>query len=193
MTLAGNLAFGLLLGFSLTIPPGPMNALIASLSVRSARAGITTGLGAMCADLLLGAVVFSFATLVDLAPVVRGVYAVGAGVMLYLGVRLLSPPRAEAAAATGQVRTFLRALGVGLSNPYQVVWWLTAGLGFAYLGGPVLLVGLFGAVAIWIVAFPLAVHAGTRRRPRLQQAIGYTSAVILIGFAVYFAVLAALG
>ena len=37
MLSAGDLGFGILLGFSLTIPPGPMNALIAARSVHSLR------------------------------------------------------------------------------------------------------------------------------------------------------------
>ncbi len=57
---------GLALGFSLTVPPGPMNALIAGRAMRSLRAGITTGLGAMTADALLGAIVYAARTEIDL-------------------------------------------------------------------------------------------------------------------------------
>ncbi len=193
MTLLGSLLFGLVLGFSLTIPPGPMNALIAAVSARSARGGIVTGFGAMCADLVLGGLVFGLDSVVNLAPIVRAVYAVGAAVMVYFGVRLLRSSAEAPLGAEVTVRTFTRALALGLSNPFHIVWWITAGLAFAYLGGPVLLLGLFGAIAIWIVAFPLAVHSGARRYPRLQRAIGYVSAAILLGFAVYFAVLAIRG
>jgi threonine/homoserine/homoserine lactone efflux protein len=183
-----SLLVGVVLGFSLAVPPGPMNAWIAAVAARSYRGGVITGLGAMTADGLLGAAVFLLARGLDLHAAVRFVYLLGAGVMAYLGVRLLRVSPSEAGAAPDE-RAFLRALGIGLSNPYQVVWWLTAGVAFAYLGGLVLLAGLFGAILAWVLAFPWAVHAGARRRPGVQRAIGLVSAAILIGFAAYFAAL----
>jgi len=187
-TLLEGFLVGAVLGFSLAVPPGPMNAWIAAVAARSFRGGVVTGLGAMTADGLLGAVVYALDRVVDLHVEVRFVYLLGAGVMAFLGSRLLRP----AEATTGELpdrRTYVRAVGIGLSNPYQVLWWLSAGVAFAYLGGIVLLLGLFGAIAVWVVAFPWAVHAGTRRHTGLQRAVRLASAVILFGFAAYFVVL----
>jgi threonine/homoserine/homoserine lactone efflux protein len=183
-------AFGLLLGFSLTIPPGPMNALIAAQSVVSMRRGVITGLGAMSADLVLGVAVYLLETHVDLHEFVRWVYVLGCGVMAFFGYRLLARRSAGAAPETGELRTYSAALGVGISNPFQILWWLTAGLAFAYLGGLVLFVGLFGAIAVWIVVFPWAMHAGVRHRPRVGQLVTWVSGGLMVAFAVYFAVLA---
>ncbi len=183
--------FGLLLGFSLVVPPGPMNAWIAAAAARSFRAGVVTGLGAMTADAILGTVVYVLERAVDLHVALRGIYAVGAAVMAYLGARLLRAP-IGARAAPGETVAFARALLLGISNPFQIVWWLTAGVAFAYLGGIVLLLGLFGAIAVWIVVFPWAVHAGARQRPNLERLVGVVSGAILIGFAAYFAALAVL-
>ena len=66
-----DLGLGLLLGFSLTIPPGPMNAYIASQSVRSFREGVTAGLGAMSADLALGILIYGLHSEVDLTSGLR--------------------------------------------------------------------------------------------------------------------------
>jgi threonine/homoserine/homoserine lactone efflux protein len=44
---------GLLLGYSLAVPPGPMNALIAAWSLRSFRHGFAVGASAVSADFLL--------------------------------------------------------------------------------------------------------------------------------------------
>ncbi len=191
LEIAFAFVFGLALGFSLTIPPGPMNALIAARSVASLRAGVITGCGAMSADLILGILVYALRSEVDLGSVVRWVYAVGAVVMVFLAIRLLRPPTAEALPSPAGVRTYSQAILVGLSNPFQIVWWLTAGLAFAYLGGVILFVGLFSAVAVWVVGFPYALHVGTRGRPGVARAVVYVSAAILFAFAVYFAVLAA--
>jgi threonine/homoserine/homoserine lactone efflux protein len=190
MAFAYVLAFGLLLGFSLTIPPGPMNVLIAAQSVVSMRRGVITGLGAMSADLLLGVAVYLLETAVDLHEFVRFVYVLGCGVMAFFGYRILAHRSQGTVPRTGGLRTYSAALAVGISNPFQILWWLTAGLAFAYLGGLVLFVGLFGAIAVWIVAFPWALHAGVRHHPRVGQLAPWVSGAIMVGFAAYFAVLA---
>jgi threonine/homoserine/homoserine lactone efflux protein len=167
-----------------------MNALIASRSVLSLRAGVVTGFGAMSADLVLGALMYALRAEVDLGSVVRYIYAVGALVMAYLGYRLLTAPRPDATPSPAGLRTYSQALAVGLSNPFQIIWWLTAGLAFAYLGGLVLYVALFVAVLAWVLAFPYALHLGTRRHPSVARAVVYASGAILVGFAAYFAYLA---
>lgn len=190
MPIAFDLLFGFALGFSLTIPPGPMNALIASRAIHSLRAGILTGLGAMSADLILGVLVYGLRSAVDLGAIVRWVYLVGAGVMVFFGVRLLTRPTTAAVDPTAGLRTYSQAILVGVSNPFQIVWWLTAGLAFAYFGGIVLFVGLFAAIAVWVVSFPYALHLGSRGRPQVARAVLYTSAALMFGFAAYFVVLA---
>lgn len=185
-----DLVFGLALGFSLTIPPGPMNVFITSRSVRSFREGVTAGLGAMSADLILGVLVYALHSSVDLTAELRWVYLLGAAVMIFLGIGLLKERSAATSLDTQGVRTYTTALGLGVSNPFQIVWWLTAGLAFAYLGGVVLFVGLFGAIAVWIVVFPWAVHLGTERRPRVASAIVVVSGALIFGFAAYFLFLA---
>jgi len=167
-----------------------MNAFIIARSVRSFREGFTAGLGAMSADLVLGGVVYAVHASFDLVSILRWVYVLGAAVMVYLGLGLLRRPSNEAAPETAGLKTYSSAIGLGLSNPFQIVWWLTVGLAFAYLGGWVLFVGLFGAIAVWIVVFPWAVHVGTARRPRFARALVAGSGVLIFLFAAYFVYLA---
>ncbi len=181
---------GFLLGFTLTAPPGPMNALIASQAVRSFRRGVVTGLGAMSADAILGVVVFVLSTATDLMEFVRPIYVLGCIVMSYFGYRLLVPSPSLAVLPEGAIRTYSSSLLVGVSNPFQILWWFTAGLAFAYVGGWLLFIGLFGAIAVWIVAFPYALSVGTQRSPALGRWVRYGSGVIMIAFAAYFAFLA---
>jgi len=190
MSALTELAFGVVLGFTLTIPPGPMNALIAARSAGSFRHGFLTGLGAMTADLILGVAVYTLQSFVDLSSVVRYVYVLGCGVMVVLGYRLFTRKPYGSDLAPGGLATYSTALAVGVSNPFQILWWLTAGLAFAYLGGIVLFLGLFGAIAIWIVAFPYATRAGVRRFPGLERVILWVSGAVMVGFAIYFALLA---
>ena len=190
MTSPYEFAVGLLLGFTLTAPPGPMNALIASQAVRSLRRGIVTGLGAMSADAILAAVVFALSAFVDLTKFVRTIYVLGCLVMGYFGYRLLVPHPTSAPPPVSAVRTYTTALLIGLSNPFQILWWLTAGLAFAYVGGALLFAGLFGAIAVWIVAFPYTFSLGAQRSPSLERWVTYGSGAIMVGFAAYFAFLA---
>ncbi|HYA58373.1 MAG TPA: LysE family transporter [Thermoplasmata archaeon] len=183
--------FGLGLGFSLTIPPGPMNALIASNATKSFRAGFVTGLGAMSSDAILGTVVYLLQAVVNLHAVARFVYLLGAAVLAFMGIRLLrraGNPNPPAGVPTAS--TYATALMVGISNPFQILWWLTAGLAFAYFGGAILLFALFAAIAVWVVAFPSAVRLGTRGSPRAQGAVRYGSGALVLAFAAYCAFLA---
>ncbi len=191
MTALFEIAFGVVLGFSLAAPPGPMNALIAARSVGSFRAGFLTGLGAFSADLLLGLIVYLVQHELDVELVIRYVYVLGCGVMLFFAYRLFTRPPPVEESAGSRLSAYSSALGVGLSNPFQILWWLTAGLAFAYIGGAVLFVGLFGAILVWVVGFPLVVHAGVQRYPRLRQYVGWVSGALMVAFGVYFAILAA--
>jgi threonine/homoserine/homoserine lactone efflux protein len=188
--LAYAILLGIALGFSLTIPPGPMNALIASQTVRSLRSGILTGFGAMSADFVLLLVVYALRSVVDLSSFVRYIYLLGAVVMVLFGIRLLLRQRTAAAVESSVIQTYSQGVLVGLTNPFQILWWLTAGLAFAYLGGVVLFVGLFAAIAVWVVSFPYALHLGTRRYPGLARAVLYASSALMFVFAAYFLILA---
>ncbi len=182
--------FGLLLGFSLVVPPGPMNALIAARSSVRWRAGVYTGLGALTADAILGVLVFTFQSTVDLSEFIRPVYAVGSVVMIVLAYLVLrTNPQGTPTAPPGPT-AYSQGVATGLSNPFQIVWWLTAGVGFAYVGGAPLFIGLFGAILLWVLFFPLLIRSGTQRYPSIEPWIRYISAALIVGFAAYFAFLA---
>lgn len=173
--------FGMALGFTLTIPPGPMNALIASESARTWRLGFLTGLGAMSADMVLAAVVYAARSLLLLGRYQEIIYLPGAAVIFYFAFSVLTEREEE---VKGEGR-YLRALALGVSNPFQILWWLTAGLAFAYIGGVVLLSGLFSAVFVWICAFPALIHGVSNRYGRAREAVRMVSGAVMILFGAY--------
>jgi threonine/homoserine/homoserine lactone efflux protein len=185
-----NFVLGLVLGFTLTIPPGPMNAFIASNSLRSWRAGFTAGTGAMSADACLGILVFFLRGTVNLTDYVRAIYGVGAGVTLLYAVLLLRSRFQPPPAMPSGMRVYSQSLLLGLGNPFQILWWLTAGLAFAYLGGIILFGGLFSAIAIWILVFPFLVNRGVQNHPLVQSSVVGISEALLLAFAAYFFYLA---
>jgi threonine/homoserine/homoserine lactone efflux protein len=209
-----SVAFGVVFGLALAAPPGPMNAVIAQESaLRGWAAGFRAGLGAMAADLcffllsLLGVVAF-----VGSMPRVRAaMVGVGGLLMLWFAYEAVRD-------AFGGVdverdvegRGFRKAFVLALSNPYQILFWLTAGvgmlepgradvLGYApYVGDtlsgtlivetgtPALVAGFFLGIGVWIVGFPASIVSAGRRVDSFARSIAYLSAAVLAGFGLWF-------
>jgi threonine/homoserine/homoserine lactone efflux protein len=236
-SLVVSLAVGTVFGLALAAPPGPMNAVIAQESVlRGWRSGARAGMGAFTADAAffvlaaLGVVEF-----VEDAPVLKGVM-VGAGgvLMLYFAIGAFAEAREgtafgvtrfENAAESdtvpdadaeptlpGEQRGFTKAFALAITNPYQIVFWLTVGVRMLrpgtvdvlshtpYVGGqladvvvvttgsPALIVGFFLGILIWVGGFPATLVAAGRRVDDFAPIVAGTSALVLAGFGVVFLV-----
>lgn len=212
-----SLVVGLLFGLALAAPPGPMNAIIAEESVlRGWRAGFVTGIGAMLADVLFFVLVFlGVATLIGERPALQQVFfLVGGGLMLVFSVDAAREARAASGFTDDSVSThsrgFQKAFALSLSNPYQLAFWLTAGIGLVqpgtlsvteYLpavltastgdlvvatGSPALLVGFFGGIGVWVIGYPAALVKASERLDALAPLIAAGSALVLGGFGVLF-------
>ena len=198
---------GVALGLSLAAPPGPMNAIIAEESVlRGWGSGFRAGLGALSADAcffvlaLLGVV-----TVVRDVPVVQqALFGFGGLLMLYFAYGTASDADAafggDAAsdgtgpAASEASKGFRKAFVLALTNPYQILWWLTAGVGLldpgtlapdalggltVSTGSPIIVVGFFVGIALWITGFPAALVTVGRRVDSFAPVVAYLSALVL--------------
>lgn len=190
MNLAAPILLGIALGISLAAPPGPMTAFILSLSTDSWRRGFLAGLGALTADGLLAAVVYVLSSVVDLGEYVRYVYALGAIVMMGFGLLVLRSRERTSPVGRPGWHVYLQGFALGLSNPFQILWWFSAGLAFAYAGGALLFVGLFGGIVVYVLAFAYLVHMGVGRYPSARRGILVGSAIGMFAFAGYFVYLA---
>lgn len=196
----GGLALGMLLGYSLAVPPGPMNALIAAWSLRGWRQGFAVGAGAMSADLLLMVLtlaLYKSASAFVGGPAMRLAMLLGSALLLFLAYRIAvsKPPREIDRGSDGDaIRGYVVGLSLGLVNPYQVGWWLTVGLSSIGAFGVAWALGLFTAIFTWIVSFPAAVRAGWRANRRATWLLikGF-SVLVLAGFGLYFLYVAAVG
>ena len=221
MTVLASLLAGVVFGLALAAPPGPMNAVIAEESVlRGWGAGVRAGLGAATADAiffllaLAGAVGF-----LNGAPLVRGaMVGVGGLLMLYYAVGAAREVRGsflgvETDVADDESAGFRKALALALANPYQVLFWLTVGVGLlepgridvfataevaelagtlvVETGSPALVVGFFGGIGLWVTGFPGALVAARNRVEALAPVVAALSALLLAGFGVVFLVDAA--
>ena len=211
-----TLGAGVVFGLALAAPPGPMNAIIAEESVlRGWSAGFRAGLGAMTADFCFFLLSLAgLVALVDRRPLLRAVMVgVGGLLMLYFaygaarGVRETLSPDPETA---GESNGFRKAFVLALTNPYQILFWLTVGVGLlkpgthdllaetpyvgdqltgtlvVQTGSAALLLGLFGGIVVWIVGFPATLVAARRRVDSLAPLVAGGSAVVLAGFGVAF-------
>lgn len=135
------------------------------------------------------------------------------------GVDDVARTAARTAARTGgnseprlgsSARGFWKALVLALTNPYQILFWLTIGVGLLESGSvdvlartpyvgpalgdvlivetgtPALVLGLFGGIGVWVAGFPAALVAAQRRVKRLAPAVAYLSAIVLAGFGAVF-------
>ena len=211
-----TLVAGAVFGLALAAPPGPMNAIIAEESVvRGWMAGFWAGLGAMVADAVF--LVLSLAGVVAFVgefPRVRGaMIGIGGVLMLYFAYGAARSARAvfvPEEGPGGESKGFRKAFALALTNPYQILFWLTVGVALldpgsldvlasvpyvgesltgilvVQTGTPVLLIGLFAGITVWITGFPAALVAARKRVNRLAPIVAGVSAVVLAGFGVLF-------
>ncbi|SFS70271.1 LysE family translocator [Halostagnicola kamekurae] len=207
---------GAVFGIALAAPPGPMNAIIAEESVlRGWTAGFKAGLGAMLADLVFFVgTLAGVVAIIDQYPIVRpALYLVGGVLMVYFAVGAFR----DARSATGFVedagepsRGFRKAFALSLTNPYQIGFWLTVGVGllrpgtldvFAHVpgigsmlagalvvqtGSVGLLVGFFVGIVCWIVSYPAALVSIGRRVDAFAPTVSLLSGVVLVAFGAIF-------
>src|SRR4051794_32097851 len=209
--LFATLLRGILLGWGVAVPLGPVNVEIARRTLRGGfRAGFFLGMGAVSVDVMYAAVSsLSFARLLSEPGVSRAIGIAGVLLLLYLAVMSFRAARRDMAAdrireadaesessASSTVPTrsagsaYLTGVLMTLFNPMNVIFWftvvpgqVTAGSGGA--GLPVVGLGVFLGTMSWVVAFAgLLAWAGRYRRAWWLAAADAVGGAILFGFAV---------
>lgn len=212
MALVGTVLVGFVFGLVLAVPPGPINALIALETVRDGVwAGFKTGGGAMTADGLFCLLAVGIGQLLGgyFGAIEPLLFLAGGVIMLYFGYTAL----AGVAGAEGTPRQsgsgFQRGFVLSVSNPYQLLFWLTVGLSlvrpgtvdvFAHAPGSLLpegalivqtgsvalLGGLFVGIACWVLAYSAAVSLLERTMQRATTVIGGLAGLVLLGTGFFF-------
>ena len=209
---------GVVFGIALAAPPGPMNAIIAEESVlRGWTAGFRAGLGAMTADIVFFVLaLFGAVSVVERFPTLRGVMvAIGGVLMLYFAygaVRGATKTFHNNVDSDESGKGFQKAFVLALTNPYQIIFWLTIGVGLlepgrldvlaplpalpgvgdlagsfvVSTGSPTLIVGFFSGIVVWITGFPATLVGVGERVDSFAPIVAGVSAIALAFFGVIF-------
>ncbi|RJP52051.1 MAG: LysE family translocator [Anaerolineaceae bacterium] len=189
---------GLLLGFSIAAPVGPIGVLCIRRTLADGRlAGFLSGLGAATADMLYGAIAAFGLTavmslLVSAQPWLR---AVGGLFLLYLGIRtFFAKPASESAPArsTGLFSAYASTFLLTVTNPMTILAFL--GIFSAILpsngttdaaSSASLVLGVFLGSAFWWLALSGLVGLFRERfTPVWMQWVNRVSGVVITVFAI---------
>ncbi|MEJ5224804.1 MAG: LysE family transporter [Anaerolineales bacterium] len=188
---------GLILGFSIAAPVGPIGVLCIRRTLAHGRLhGFVSGLGAATADMLYGAIAaFGLTAISNLLAAQQGWLRLAGGIfLLYLGARtFFEKPAAEAAPAPsdGLWSAFISTLFLTLTNPITIFAFVAifAGLGVTqgaqtyWAGAAQVVLGVFlGSAAWWLI---LSGGVGLLRDRFTPRAIGWinrTAGVVIFAF-----------
>lgn len=156
---------GLLLGFAIAAPVGPIGLLVIQRTLNDGRlVGLMSGLGAATADAIYGAIAAFGLSLLTAFLVEQQMWLGLAGglFLCYLGVRTVTaPPAAQAATveSRGLLGAWSTTLALTLTNPMTILAFVAifAGAGLATASGDtlaalLLVAGVFlGSAAWWLL------------------------------------------
>ena len=200
------LARGLLLGFAIAAPVGPIGVLCIRRTLANGwLTGFLTGIGAATADGLYGGVAAFGLTAISGALMAQQgiIQVVGGALLCYLGLRTLlaKPASATATAHTarpvrdkrGLAGAYFSTVGLTLTNPATILSFAAvfAGLGLvgaagSVEGAPALLTAgvAFGSACWWLLLSGGVSLLRARLAPDALRWVNWLSGLLLLGFGV---------
>lgn len=187
---------GLIIGFSIAAPVGPIGVLCIRRTLAEGRvSGLVSGLGAATADAIYGCIAGFGLTFASSILVSQQVWLrlIGGLFLCYLGVKtFLARPAQEAASAEGRglMGAYLSTFLLTLTNPITILAFaaIFAGLGVGgasrnYVSAGLLVSGVFVGSTLWWLILSGGVGA-LRTRFKLQglRWVNRISGVIIMGF-----------
>jgi threonine/homoserine/homoserine lactone efflux protein len=193
---------GILLGFGIAAPVGPIGLLCIRRTLAGGRlAGLLSGLGAASADAVYGSLAAFglsavYAWLAGWQPWLK---LVGGAFIIWLGVQALRAPLAQRAArgqeaGLGLARAYLSTFLLTLSNPMTILSFLAVFAGAGVTSGGArfeavwLVLGVFCGSAMWWLLLSMGVHLlGQRLRPDWLQWVNRAAGAGLVVFGLVMA------
>jgi threonine/homoserine/homoserine lactone efflux protein len=187
---------GLLLGFSIAAPVGPIGVLCIRRTLAEGRAhGLVSGLGAATADAFYGSIAAFGLTAVSSLLVHQQFWLrlVGGAFLLYLGyTTFIAKPAAQAAQAGGNglAGAYTSTLFLTLTNPLTILSFAAvfAGLGAAsggYGTAALTVAGVFCGSALWWLGLSTGVSLLRGKfNPAMMQWVNRFSGLVIMTFGV---------
>jgi len=186
---------GILLGFSIAAPVGPIGVLCIRRTLAEGRlTGFLSGLGAATADMVYGAIAaFGISAMINTLVGLQFWLRVGGGLfLLYLGIRtFLAKPSSEAATArsAGFFSAYASTFLLTVTNPITILAFLgmfSARLPADGASSPLsLVVGVFvGSALWWLVLSGLVGIIREKFTPTWMQWVNRISGAVIVGFAI---------
>lgn len=192
---------GILIGFAIAAPVGPIGILCIQRSLHDGfKIGLMTGLGAALADGTYGLIAGLGLTAISSLLVTQQswVHLIGGVFLLYLGVKiLLAPPRKKSISEKPD-RSSWHACAttyfLTLTNPMTILSFIAifAGLGVGstqtdYFSAIFLVMGITLGSAIWwlFLSGGIALILHHRITPNTMRAINWLSGMIILAFGVF--------
>ena len=155
---------GLIIGFSIAAPVGPIGVLCIRRTLAEGRvSGFVSGLGAATADALYGCIAAFGLTFVS--DMITSQYfwlrLIGGGLLLYLGVRTYRAKRKDPGIPSegkGLLGSYISAFLLALTNPVTIFAFVAVfaafGLGhkLSFLSAGILVIGVFAGSSLWFLA-----------------------------------------
>nr|WP_044200584.1 LysE family transporter [Oscillochloris trichoides] len=187
---------GMLIGFAIAAPVGPIGVLCIRRTLADGRSvGFVSGMGAATADMIYGAIAALGLTAV--ANLLTGVSfwtrLVGGIFLCYLGLHTLRERPAErpaAANARGLWGAYLSTFALTITNPATILSFAAvfAGMGAAsgvagYADGIMLVLGVFSGSALWWLLLSSGVSLlRSRVTPRVLRGVNVLAGLIILAF-----------
>ena len=189
---------GLIIGFSIAAPVGPIGILCIRRTLAEGRAsGFLSGLGAATADALYGCVAGFGLTVISAFLVDQRfwIQLTGGIFLLALGIKTFRATPAESAAAasgTGLAAGYASTLLLTLANPMTILSFagIFAALGIADTGGDLsaaslLVLGVFiGSAAWWLILSGGVGLMRDRLAPGMLRWTNRLSGIVLVSFGI---------
>ena len=189
---------GLLIGFSIAAPVGPIGVLCIRRTLSDGRAaGFVSGLGAATVDAFYGAIAAFGLTFVSgfLVREQSWLRLAGGLFLIYLGIRAFrsepAPLRENGGASRSLGSAYATTLALTLTNPMTILSFaaLFAGLGVVtardYATAGALVAGVFAGSALWwLILSGAAGLVRTRLRPEALRWVNRTAGVVITAFGV---------
>lgn len=189
---------GLMIGFSIAAPVGPIGVLCIRRTLTEGRiSGLISGLGAATADALYGSIAaFGLTFISNILIGQQGwIRLIGGLFLCSLGLKIfLSPPAKQAAhvKSYGLVGTYASTFFLTLTNPMTILSFaaIFAGLGVGsetlnYLSAGALVIGVFIGSALWWLILSSGVSLiGKKINDRTLRWVNRVSGIIITVFGI---------